>query len=90
MSEFRLDADGTGRVIGDWTTVPLGAVERLAQKARKSGALKTLDLSGLTRLDTNGALALLRLAEQAGADGLIGQPPLSGPVAMLVDIRSLL
>ena len=36
MSEFRLDADGTGRVIGDWTTVPLGAVERLAQKARKA------------------------------------------------------
>lgn len=76
MSEFRLDADGTGRVIGDWTTVPLGAVERSAQKARKSGALKTLDLSGLTRLDTNGALALLRLAEQAGADGLI---PLQDP-----------
>ena len=48
----------------------------LAQKARKSGALKTLDLSGLTRLDTNGALALLRLAEQAGADGLI---PLQDP-----------
>ena len=42
MSEFRLDADGTGRVIGDWTTVPLGAVERSgpegAQKRRIENA----------------------------------------------------
>ena len=71
MSLFRLDADGTGRVLGEWTTVPLGGVEPLAQKARKSSALKTLDLSGLTRLDTNGAFALLRFAEQTDADGLI-------------------
>lgn len=76
VADFRLDGEGTGHPLGDWTTVPLGVAERSAQKARKGGALKSLNLSGLTKLDTNGALALLRLAEQAGSDGLI---PLDNP-----------
>lgn len=63
---IRLDAGGVGVVSGDWTTAYLGAAEKAGQRAVKGAQLKSIDLSNVTKLDTNGALALLRLAEHKG------------------------
>lgn len=65
-SAFRMDAGGVGSAVGDWSTGRLGVVEKSARRAIKGLVLTSIDLSGVTKLDTNGALALLRLAERPG------------------------
>lgn len=60
-------ADGALNVVGDWTTPALGEVERSIAAALKQttggpAAAKTLNLSALERLDTNGVMLLQRAA----------------------------
>lgn len=62
-ADWQLDESGsrTLHVSGDWTALTLGrAAARLSNESRESLSVEHLDLSNLGRVDTAGALLLLR------------------------------
>lgn len=62
-------ADAILRVRGDWTTFKLAGAQRQMNRLRtqvRSAVPKHIDASAIAALDTNGASALLEIAERAG------------------------
>lgn len=68
--EARSGKDGvTFLARGEWTALTVGRVEKnLSETARQSGRVTSLDLTGVTRLDTTGALLLVQSAGTIGKD----------------------
>ena len=92
-ADFRLEeAEGTCRIIasGDWTSVDLGmAGSRLLQAVQAApGAI--IDLSEVARLDTAGALAVVRaLGGQMAPERLSGRPATLHLLALVADAAAL-
>ncbi|MGZ0189783.1 MAG: MlaE family ABC transporter permease [Alphaproteobacteria bacterium] len=63
--------EGVVKALGDWTTATLGEIEKpVLQSARGAAGARSLDVSELGPLDTNGALLLRQVASVLGN----GQP----------------
>jgi phospholipid/cholesterol/gamma-HCH transport system permease protein len=93
-ADFRLEraADRLRLVAsGDWTDQGLGDIGPRLDAALAKDAAAQIDLSGVGRLDTVGALALARaLGPDAKSDRLIGRPETLRLVGLVLDARSAL
>lgn len=68
-ADFQIEDGGPGltlRLAGDWTATELGRISRRLGEALHRRPVATMDLAGLGRFDTAGALALMQ-----AADGLL-------------------
>ena len=60
-ADFKLDRDGKKiSVTGDWTSITMGRAADRLERALRRGDVQAMDVSGLGRLDTAGAFALMR------------------------------
>jgi len=85
-ADFKLDrgAEGALALSGDWTSAGLGRAGIRLAGLRKGGGDIALDLSDLGRIDTAGALALVRgLGLNAEAPGLQDRPDAVHLVALV-------
>jgi phospholipid/cholesterol/gamma-HCH transport system permease protein len=93
-ADFRLEgaADRLRLVAsGDWTDQGLGGAGARLDAALAKDTAAQIDLSGVERVDTVGALALARaLGPDAKPDRLIGRPETLRLVALVMQARSVL
>lgn len=93
-ADFRLEGAGDRlRLVasGDWTDQGLGGVGARLDAALAKDTAAQIDLSGVERVDTVGALALARaLGPDAKPDRLIGRPETLRLVALVLQARSVL
>ena len=93
-ADFRLERAGDRlRLVasGDWTDQGLGGIGPRLDAALAKDTAAQIDLSGVGRLDTVGALALARaLGPDARSDRLIGRPETLRLVGLVLEARSAL
>ncbi len=78
--------DGGVAAVGDWSTTALYAAERSIDELAKQAAVTVIDLSGLTRLDTNGAMLLTLAAERLGRGAPVDLVGASAEHARLIKV----
>lgn len=92
-ADFRLDeAEGTCHIIatGDWTLVHLGEAGKRLIEAVKTAPSAVLDLSNVERLDTAGALAIVRAFEgKLEPERLKGETASLHLLALIADAAAL-
>lgn len=79
------DPERTLTLSGDWTVATL---HRLNGLAGGEQAVDQLDVTGLGRIDTAGALAILKLLPEAGPTHLVGDHPTAGQLIDLVRLSN--
>jgi len=88
-ADFEIDdARGGGarlRLTGDWTTMSLGRTATRLTKGLSGRSIKEVDLSGLGRFDTAGALALVQASDCAMPEGAFEQRPEAGRIYAMVE-----
>lgn len=86
------EAEGTCRIIasGDWTSVQLGKVGARLVQAVQAAPNAVIDLTDVVRLDTAGALAVVRALDgQMAPERLSGRPATLHLLALVADAAAL-
>ncbi len=82
-ADFQVEEAGDGAVLslsGDWTTTALGRAGRRLEQALEGRRVARLDLSDLERLDTAGALALVKAGAGERPEAEWAQHPGAGRI----------
>jgi phospholipid/cholesterol/gamma-HCH transport system permease protein len=88
-ADFQIDegADGAAvlRLTGDWTTTGLGRTPRRLQEALEARPVEAIDLEGMGRFDTAGALALVQSSDKALPRDAWATRPEAGRIYAMVE-----
>jgi phospholipid/cholesterol/gamma-HCH transport system permease protein len=86
-ADFQIESEGSGdvlRLTGDWTTGGLGRLSRRLDEALEDRTLASIDLTGLEKFDTAGALALVQATHfNVPADAWTSRPEAGRIYAMV-------